>query len=531
MAPGAALRRGGGAAGRRGTIVAVPERRGRIRGFAYLNAEKAELYRGILAAFVEAKTRFAIHLRPEDVHSALREDLPDSSDDEIGNALEQLCDWGNLESHPDTSDVATVEEFYRPRFLYQLSREGEAVEHAVGAYHEKLRERGELQTSALEDIRVLLGELAVLCESDAPDGGKAHRTLQQVYQRLDELTTRARTFLSSLQSAIDLHGLSLRHFLEYKERLIDYLERFIGELALGTMQIATHIEEIERADVSRLLRLVVERELSNSLEPSEEMHRYHLRSWTQRWDGLHRWFIREGSAPSQAEVLRSRARSAIPALLSAVTSIHDRRVTRSDRTQDLRTLACWFAETDTEQQAHQLWRAAFSLGPARHLFVNDETLDARDADPVRPDTSWLDAPPIALSPRLRKSGRHARTGRVRNVIDRSTERAFLQNTAIEEAEQIQRARYRLVTGEPTRLSEFGRLEPAEFFLLLDLLGEAMVRKIDPRERVSTTSSDGSLEIELTPTGDDRPARIRTSIGTLTGRDHWVRIRETALEGP
>jgi uncharacterized protein (TIGR02677 family) len=503
------------------------ERRGRIRSLAYLNADRVELYRAILATFVEAKARFAIHLRPEDVTTALRDQFVEGGDEAIGSALQQLCEWGNLESHPDTSDVSTVEDFYRPRFLYQLSREGEAAEHAVQAYHDKLRERGELQTSALEDILVLLGELVVLCESDTLDVGKAHRTLQQVYQRLDELTARARTFLGSLQTAIDLHGLTLQHFLEYKEALIDYLERFIGELALGTMKVAGHLRRIDRTDVKELLRRVVDRELSDVLETSQELRDDHLRRWQQRWEGVHAWFVRRGSAPSQAEVLRSRARSAIPALLSAIASIHDRRTTRSDRTEDLRTLARWFAETDTEEQSHQLWRAAFSLTPSRHLFVTEETLEARDAAPVAPDASWLDAPSIVLSPRLRKRGRHSRTGRIRHVIDRSKERAFLEQSAIEEAEQIRHARLRLASGRRVRLSEMDRLDPVEFSLLLDLLGEAMVRRIKPTEPVTTHSSDGSLQIELTPTGDDRSAQIRTSLGTLTGRDQFVVIRESA----
>jgi hypothetical protein len=41
------------------------------RPFAHLNAPNAGLYRAVMAAFVRAKRRFAVHLRPEDVHEAL----------------------------------------------------------------------------------------------------------------------------------------------------------------------------------------------------------------------------------------------------------------------------------------------------------------------------------------------------------------------------------------------------------------------------------------------------------------------------
>ena len=78
-----------------------------------------------LLAFVAAKRRFTVHLRPEDVREALglHVDL-----DEVTAALVALEGWGNLGSDPDTSRVTTVEDFHRARYLYQLTREGEAAE-------------------------------------------------------------------------------------------------------------------------------------------------------------------------------------------------------------------------------------------------------------------------------------------------------------------------------------------------------------------------------------------------------------------
>ena len=67
-------------------------------------------------------------------------------------ALVQLSDWGNLESHPDTSRVSSLSDFYRARFLYRLSQGGEAVEAALALFVQTLQRRAELQTVALEDI-------------------------------------------------------------------------------------------------------------------------------------------------------------------------------------------------------------------------------------------------------------------------------------------------------------------------------------------------------------------------------------------
>jgi uncharacterized protein (TIGR02677 family) len=193
---------------------------------------------------------------------------------------------------------------------------------------------------------------------------------------------------------------------------------------------------------------------------------------------------------------------------------------------DLRTLARWFAEIDGETDLHRLWRVAFGLTPSRHLRIDDTTLDERaSAAPIPAHASWLDAPPLRIAPRLRALGHHAHRGRPPNVIDRSEGKALLRAEADAEAAQLAAAQRRLATGRRTRLSELGILNPAEFDLLLDLLGEALSSRVGPHDGVEIVSSDGGLRIVLEPTGDGVAATIATSLGRLTGADHWITIED------
>jgi len=495
--------------------------------FSHLTVEKSTLYRAILQAFVEAKASFALHLRPGDVQRVLTEGGLETQGD-VGSLeaeLSQLCEWGNLEAHEDRSDVSRVEDFYRKKFLYQLTSEGEAAERALQTFHEVLRQPGELQTTALVEIRQYLGELLVLSRQSEVDEGRLVLVLRALTERFEQLTSRAQMFLRSLQQRIDLREENIEEFLGYKQSLIDYLERFIGELVIATHETARQIEGIEAADVERLLEAAARRDMADALD-SEKAERFAemQRLWHARWTGLRGWFIGQPSRQSQAQMLRGRARSAIPALLGTVARINDRRIARSDRVADLQTLARWFAEAPSEGDAHRLWRAAFALAPARHLKVNEETLDEREQNPVSPQTSWLDAAPVRIAPRIRQFGRHMPKGATRKVIDRSAEKALLAALARDEAEQIEAAQHRLATGTRMRISELGILEnPAEFDLLLDLLGEALAAKTDPREIVSATSSDGALGIRLEPAGDCAEVVLATLEGTFTGEDHFITI--------
>lgn len=502
----------------------------RLKPFAYLDTDKTSLYRAMMSLFVEAKTHFEIHLRPAEVFDGLRNlegQINDSTD--VESALAQLCAWGNLKRTQDTSDVRTVEEFHRPRYLYQLTREGEAAERAVLGYEENLLKPGELQTAALEVIRDQLQSLLAYSRSTEMDAKKIHLTLSTLKNYFDQLTTKAQIFIGSIQRAIDLHGYELEVFILYKEKLIEYLERFIGELVIATGDISNILHQIEQADVSLLLRAAAAHDLVDAMDSGPEELAKAEREWELRWAGLKKWFISGEDSPSQADTLRSCARSAIPSLLIAISGFHDRRVASSDRPTDLKLLARWFAQADSDADAHRLWRTAFALTPSRHLRIDEDTLNARDQQPIPATTSWLEAEPILISPRLRKIGQQHRSGRPANVIDRSAGKKQLAALMQQEVEQIERARRQLATGRPTRLSEFGELNSCEFQLFLDLLGKALAEQKHSRAEVITTSSDGSLQIVLKPTADGGPATIKTSDGDFHGRDHFVRICDL-LEG-
>jgi uncharacterized protein (TIGR02677 family) len=492
--------------------------------FSYLTAPNVELYRRVMGVFVLAKRRFAVHMRPEDVHEALRHtcELPT-----IADALTRLVDWGNLRADPDTSRVTTVEDFHRARFLYQLTQRGEAVEEAVTRYDEALGRRGALQAVALLDIATQLRALLELAAQPGPDPAKVHLLLRDLVSRFTDLAGNAQAFMGSLQRTIDLHDADVDVFRAYKDRLIDYLERFIKDLVSTGAEIARLVESIERLGVRELLDIAARREAQDAApgvaadgedDPrTAELERGRL-LWLDRWAGFRGWFVSEPGHPSQAKLLRAQARAAIPALLQVVATLNERRAGRSDRSADFRGLARWFAQAPAEADLHRLWRAAFGLTSARHLV--GET----DADgPVPPGTPWATAPHLDISPRLRKTGSYERRGKPNRVLDRSEQRRYLTELAAREAEQTAAARAALATARPTRLSDLGPLDQAPFRLFLGLLGDALAARAPGASTVETTTSDGSMAIRLTALPHSRPATIHTPDGTFHGPDHLVEI--------
>jgi uncharacterized protein (TIGR02677 family) len=159
--------------------------------FRHVSADKGETYRAILDVFARAKRQYRLQLRPDEVLAEARGPGRPPSPEEVNAALVQLRDWGNLESHPDTSRVSTLSDFYRARFLYRLSHGGEAVEAALALFVQTLQRRAELQTVALEDIASRLKALRRQAEEAQPDAAKVHETLRDLVRVFEGLADNA----------------------------------------------------------------------------------------------------------------------------------------------------------------------------------------------------------------------------------------------------------------------------------------------------------------------------------------------------
>ncbi len=201
-------------------------------------------------SFAAAKRQFRLHMRPDEVLAEAQwtDGVPQL--EEVQAALAQLVDWGNLESQPDTARVASIGDFYRARFLYRLSHGGEAVEAALAAFATALGRRAELQTIALEDIASRLKTLLALAEAPTPDAAKVHEALRDLVRVFESLADNAQAFMAGMARSIELQQADATAVVAYKKRLIDYLERFIGDLVGRSGAIAQHIAALHPPDRS-----------------------------------------------------------------------------------------------------------------------------------------------------------------------------------------------------------------------------------------------------------------------------------------
>lgn len=171
---------------------------------------------------------------------------------------------------------------------------------------------------------------------------------------------------------------------------------------------------------------------------------------------------------------------------------------------DFRELARRFANTATDEEAHELFNAVFGLQPARHAHLTHT-----DAELVPADTPWSEAPPVKVPPRLRRTDKEylGVVGKVRPVRRRRDELDH---------------RGDLITNGPVRLSKLQGLDEEAFNALLDLLGRALSTL--PDDNGARMAGNGRVEITLR---DPRGwATVETEHGTFTGPDFLIDVRST-----
>jgi DNA-binding MarR family transcriptional regulator len=171
---------------------------GRLTIFAYTVEPLAPLYRAVLRLFLEAKNRYRIQFRPDEVAAELRWDTQD-----VERALDQLVQWGNLRRSHDTGRVGTLADFRRRHLIYQLTPAGEAAERAVGEVVAALERSGSLQRVMLGTIlRNLVGIREELAQGE-PRPERLFEHLFNLTEQFRALTENASAFLARLHEAID----------------------------------------------------------------------------------------------------------------------------------------------------------------------------------------------------------------------------------------------------------------------------------------------------------------------------------------
>ena len=473
--------------------------------FRYLGGEEWQEYRAILGVF--AGTFFA-EFTAEDVAADPAVAGCGVDPDLVAGRLESLRRWGNLTVSSSVGTPASLEDYYRRRNRYLITRAGQEVYELVEGVLAGVDEIGDVQAGRLRDLHRTLDELAVQLEAGAT-GEEVSDTVRRIFDLHERFTSELTQFFAELNQWQNRYDLDAAEVQLFATVLVGYVSEKLSEIERMTRPIARSLEAIlarlddllpvlwgglaARVDDAGLAASVAVRRLKGT-DPAD-------------WEHLAAWFRPPPGRISRLDQLTSQAVAAVRTLTANLTRLSRAGLGGASRRADFAKLAGFFDRATSADEAHRIAAAAFGLGSCRRIG----TLGADADDPLPSVTPWRDAPRATVAVSLRVRGDRSQRGLATPVRDRRTERAWIRQSR--ERDRVAReavAAELLGCASADGVLDGAQLSVASFTLLRDLVGRSG-HGHTPGAAVRAATADG-VRCEVR-----RVAGARTAVECPDGR--------------
>lgn len=481
---------------------------GTVQAASFLTSPRASQYRLIVGILAERQTQSLTGVGHDEFVAVLRERLAGEDADALLTALNlderlaQLVAWGTCEAWQEKAE--TEADFLRNRYRYQLTEAGAELHRTAVRLDSEIHAGS---SAALMAPGTLAERLeATLASVAAGDVAAASAAYAQVQTTLESMAGSASAWQSKLAAALG-GAPDEGKVTRLLETILAYVEAWGSGIDAYTGRIAATLPALRALDADTWRALALARVQSDAPEHTLAEAVDELRSVV---GVLELWF--SGPLP-QAQRLRRQMRDAVAPVLRSHRTLLAVGGTVSRKAELLRLARALEAAPDAEQ-AWELWASATGLFTARHLRLEAPAVD-------RPaQTSTWDAPPAAVSRRLRTQGHRSLTGRTARIPDLAGARAEARRRAARERADLARAEASLVARSGTRLSAWTPLDAPQADMLFSLISAARDHR-RPDGSFEGVSPDGRWRMVLRPVTPAGLAVLHTPDGRLVLADAHV----------
>ncbi len=478
---------------------------------SYLNAQNVGRYRCIMRFFYDQHQRLRYWLKPQDVYdgvTALGLLEEDYTLEQCQKDLNQLVEWDNLVPRHDGGRSATVEEYLRKKFRYQMTPYAVEIERLVAGLEKIRGYGGSLEPTLFENINTYLDRLESASGQFSP--GEAISLWEKIYGDFIKLTENASDYIASLQSTKVEELMLTEAFLVYKDSVTRYLQDFIQGLQRHAYKIEAVLATIDPYIVSTFLAnmqrdLAARPQLDEPQTPEEQLDRLQ-----QEWQSMVRWFAGGEGEHSDVYFLEQTTKDTIARIVRNALRIQEKHRLGVSRRRELDYLGKWFFSLEELNAAHLLAAHVFALYRCRHF----QGLDEKDTDNTE-ISMWQAGPNIReLRSRSRKRLRDTGTAAIKEQRERQQKaRETFLLVRQEEMAMLQKYLFR----EEIRIAELDPISPRERYYLLYWIGRCLANK---SRRILTPEGIG-ISLEMPAAGER--ATLRCADGELEMPDYVMKF--------
>ncbi|BAE82450.1 TIGR02677 family protein [Desulfitobacterium hafniense] len=482
-----------------------------VKELKYVNADNVTRYRAIMRYLYQQYQKLNYWLKPEQIYNGLMawNLLKTYTLEQCQIDLDQLVEWGNLNSRHDGGRAVTVEEYLRKKSQYLITPYSIEIERLLGNLETVRGYGGSLEPTLFDTIGNILSIIRE--KAGLYTAGEALELWNNLFESFQKLHEASVDYIASLQTGTAEELMATDAFLLYKDSITRYLQDFVQALQRRSYKIEGALKQMTDEETQRFFQAVIDDEgripkLDEQVSPEQQFDEL-----ADKWDGLYRWFVGKGDSGSELMMLERASKDAIMKIVRSVVRIQERKRSGISRRKELDYLGQWFYRLDKLNEAHKLAAYAFGLFSARHLQGEDN----RESD-SQEQSMWKEVPiPRTLRSRSRKKNERQDT---EAVIDRSR-----QKEAMREAFRLQHRReleflIKMVAAEEVRISQLDVISTETRLQILYWIG---------RCNASSTSSfqtPEGIEIQLHQPAQGERAILLSEDGRLELLDYRFNFR-------
>ena len=478
--------------------------------FRYLVTPEWADYRAIMGAFADT---FFSEFTPEDVAARLADAGRVLETAIVGERLDSLRRWGNLTLSSAVGNPQSIQDYYRRRNRYLITRPGQEVHQLVEGVLTRVDAVTDVSTARLRTLIDALERLAAL-DAHREDPNVLADAVGAVFDPHEAFTAEITQLFAAINQWQSRYDLSPEELHFFAEVLVGYVGERLEEIERAARPIGHRLAALREQFVTlaeRANKGLAGRIVAAGLSGSVAV-RHRAGSRLQDWQHLCSWFLRLPGRPSRIETLTREAIAAVRTLTLNLTRLSRIGVGSASRRADFLRLAQFFDQTPIDAQ--RLAAAAFGLAPTNHFG----TPSADASDPVPTTTSWWDAPRAEVAVSIRERGDTTPRGRISPIPDRSQQRTLVEQRRAKERAARERAEYELLDesvldGRTLTVGALARLQ--------EIIGRTLIRL--GTRAANAEWADGALicRVERTP---GRHTCVHAPAGTLTLLNLAVSIR-------
>ena len=254
----------------------------------YLAQENTYRYRPIMRFFYHKYEQAENWLFKEEIYEELKDKITDYTMEDLERDLEFLVENLSLTTVQDVNNINSLADFKFKKYRYQLTDYAIAIERMTIELEEMEVKVASLSPKRFEVLRDLLKKLKGI---DSLSNEELLDTWERITNEFNDINRNYQDFLKKFQEAKTEELLQSTVFLEYKNKIVQYLNDFIKEY-LNQADVISNILKSMGPDFETIL--------VNRLEKSEKSipkinADFNYQKYNQinlgKWRSIYKWSI------------------------------------------------------------------------------------------------------------------------------------------------------------------------------------------------------------------------------------------------